>query len=459
MTLIPHQRLVRFIGVITIVIFGILSTLGSGGGGGGNDGSGTAPTIDNLSYSPTGAFLNDGDGLTTVNGSIDFNDPDGDIASYEITILDSSNNIIATLSDPIPGIGGITSGTLFVILLVNTTVVDDYTVTVNITDSKNNISNTLSSLFPVSGPIQVSSNIPDTGVNKCYNQNNVINCPLSDSDAFYGQDYHYTTNSMSYTYNGDTVTDNVTSLMWQAVPDGTAYNWYEATGTIDVTYNPLPTTDVCGDLVIGIYNDWRLPEKRELQSIVDYGVANPAINTTYFTNTGSNTYWTNTEYDSTDSWYVQFSDGAVLQGDKTTDRYVHCVRGSVWGNSAFIDNGDGTATDTGSGLMWQKTGQSSGNDWQAMLDICTDLSLAGHADWRLPDIKELATTVNAETSLDVLQGIYCSASTIANDTDSAWIIQFFSGSNYGEIFQHGVGTSKSTCAAFYSRCVRSDIAP
>ena len=110
-------------------------------------------------------------------------------------------------------------------------------------------------------------------------------------------------------------------------------------------------------------------------------------------------------------------------------------------------------TDTLSDLMWQWAGQ--GNcDWQEMLAYCEGLDFAGHADWRVPDIKELETIVGAEAYLSIGQGVYCSSTTIADDNASIWLIQFSSTSNYGDVFQHGAGTSKYFCASFYFRCVR-----
>ena len=66
------------------------------------------------------------------------------------------------------------------------------------------------------------------------------------------------------------------------------YNWYQACGTYDATYNPT-SQNVCGSLNLGGYSDWRLPTKKELMSIVDYSIPypGPTINTTYFPNTNS----------------------------------------------------------------------------------------------------------------------------------------------------------------------------
>jgi hypothetical protein len=55
----------------------------------------------------------------------------------------------------------------------------------------------------------------------------------------------------------DTITDQATGLMWQQADSGTTYNWDGA-----LSY--------CNDLSLAGYDDWRLPNAKELQSIVDY---------------------------------------------------------------------------------------------------------------------------------------------------------------------------------------------
>lgn len=59
-------------------------------------------------------------------------------------------------------------------------------------------------------------------------------------------------------------------------------------------------------------------------------------------------------------------------------------------SASFINNGDGTVTDTSTGLMWQQTTSSWGN-WATALAYCEDLTTGGYTDWRLPNIKELLT--------------------------------------------------------------------
>ena len=69
----------------------------------------------------------------------------------------------------------------------------------------------------------------------------------------------------------------------------------------------------------------------------------------------------------------------------------------------FSDHGDGTVTDHCTGLMWQKKtadldgdGELAAGDattWQAALQYCRDLELAGYSDWRLPNVHELESIV------------------------------------------------------------------
>src|SRR3546814_20749117 len=58
--------------------------------------------------------------------------------------------------------------------------------------------------------------------------------------------------------------------------------------------------------------------------------------------------------------------------------------------SRFVDNGDGTITDTASGLMWSKATLCDDEvDHAKAGEICAGLDMAGHTDWRLPTIEEL----------------------------------------------------------------------
>ncbi|MBI5194934.1 MAG: DUF1566 domain-containing protein [Nitrospirae bacterium] len=300
-------------------------------------------------------------------------------------------------------------------------------------------------------------NLPDTGQTKCYRDvdpYDEIPC------AGTGQDGAYTINTMSFSDNGNgTVTDNNTGFMWQkcsvgqnndATCSGTAvtYNWYQASGTYDSSYNPS-STDVCGSLVFGGYSDWRLPAKKELMSIVDYSIPDPGptINTTYFPNTKSSYYWSS----ATLAVYPSLAWGVGFDG-KGANGYVRCVRGGQYPSQSFTDNGNGTVTDNKTGLVWQQ-GEPGEMSWGSALSYCEGLSLGGSTDWRLPNIKELESltddtryspAINTTYFPNTISSYYWSSTTSASYPYYACDVYFFDGYVYRYYKDFN----------YYVRCVR-----
>jgi len=66
----------------------------------------------------------------------------------------------------------------------------------------------------------------------------------------------------------------------------------------------------------------------------------------------------------------------------------------------FVDNGDGTVTDSLSGLVWQREDDGTERTYAAAESYCERLALAGCTDWRLPAKEEL--TGLAATGFDGL---------------------------------------------------------
>ena len=108
----------------------------------------------------------------------------------------------------------------------------------------------------------------------------------------------YGTNS--FADNGDgTITDSASNLMWSQNDSGTGLNWEEALAWVQ-------TRNAANYLGHG---DWRLPEAKELQSIVDYtrspdttasAAIDPVFNATSITNEAGQAdypyYWSNTTH-------------------------------------------------------------------------------------------------------------------------------------------------------------------
>ena len=151
--------------------------------------------------------------------------------------------------------------------------------------------------------------LPDTGQTQSFT-------------ATFGEDHDYqpVATQMSYADNGDgTTTDTRTGLMWvkdgnsAGCNNGTQLSWEQA-----LTF--------CEGLSYAGYSDWRLPNKRELFSIVDFGTSSPAINTTYFPNTVTYS-WTSTTnvLNTIYAWAVNFNSGTVVSYGKTSGNYVRCV--------------------------------------------------------------------------------------------------------------------------------------
>ena len=186
-----------------------------------------------------------------------------------------------------------------------------YTITCSISDGKGGTA--LQSVDIYAGP-PIPHELPDTGQTLSYT-------------STFGEDNDYqpAASQPSYTDNGNgTTTDNRTGLMW--VKDGNSAGCNNG-GTL--TWDAAIT--FCEGLTYAGYSDWRLPNRRELMSIVDYGTYNPSISATYFPNTQSKQsifYWTSTTYvpATIDAWTVTFYDGYVAPDVKTDSVYVRCVR-------------------------------------------------------------------------------------------------------------------------------------
>jgi hypothetical protein len=122
--------------------------------------------------------------------------------------------------------------------------------------------------------------------------------------------------------------------------------------------------------------------------------------------------------------------------------------------ASYTDNGDRTVTDNITKLMWQQEVPATTYTWAgAKDDYCPTLNLAGHNDWRLPSIIELASIADLGQSNPSINGTYFpatppnyfwSSSPLAGSSSSAWNVDFHNGNpNY-------IGVSNP----YNVRCVR-----
>ena len=150
--------------------------------------------------------------------------------------------------------------------------------------------------------------------------------------ALKGQDGFYQAGCPTegkFTDNLDgTVTDNCTGLTWQE--DTADVSGNQTIGEED-RLNWQNALAYCDSLEFADHDDWRLPNMRELQSIVDFGRAVPAIDPVF--SALPDGYWSSSTFVilHENAWGVHFYSGAVLcgSGEKYLGFFVRAVRGGL----------------------------------------------------------------------------------------------------------------------------------
>jgi Protein of unknown function (DUF1566)/Dockerin type I domain len=293
--------------------------------------------------------------------------------------------------------------------------------------------------------------LPATGQTNCWDSSgSVIPC------AGTGQDGELKEGApLAYVDNGDgTITDVNTGLMWEKLSnDGTVHdkdNMYTWASAFTVHVATLNSTSFAG------HDDWRLPNLRELLSIANYQRLLPSVSPAFDNNCSSGCHvttcsctfngdvWSSTsEVDGpSNAWFVDFQDGLVASGGKSSTGPVRAVRGGAtscplpatgqttcWNSSgtvvscagtgqdgelrngaplAQVDNGDGTVTDVNTGLVWEKLSDDGtvhdkdnastwANAFTGHVAALNSTSFAGHSDWRLPNVRELQSILDYHT--------------------------------------------------------------
>jgi hypothetical protein len=309
-----------------------------------------------------------------------------------------------------------------------------------------------------------------TGQKFCYDINGTI-VPCRDT----GQDGDFKTGipwpRERFTAAGGLVFDNLTGLQWlkNANPAEFPLSWQEALDFI--TRMNREKTEA--------RTDWRLPNRRELRSLVAYETKKPALPAGHpFENVFLGWYWTSTTaaIHTGYAWYVHMEGARMFFGRKnqyylfwpvcgqgngtlpaTGQRKCYDVEGSeipcpATGQDGELQTGlawpeprfevrQETVLDKVTGLYWLRDADVGPGtlNWQETLHYINNLEVPvpeRSLRWRLPTINELESLVDCSQHTPALptahpfenvRDVYWSSTTSCFEPDWAWALYFNKG--------------------------------
>ena len=247
------------------------------------------------------------------------------------------------------------------------------------------------------------------------------------------------------TTRDEVAVDAITGLMWQR----------------NVAANPTSFAGAkqeCDRLALAGYDDWRLPSRIELVSILHLGRIQPAIDPVVFPRTPNDWFWTSSvaASDANAAWYVYFYFG-YPKTDLVSNQFSwRCVRTATShpAPSAHYDLQSETVRDVGTGLLWQRSTPDRTFTFDDARTYCSQLSLAGQLGWRLPSMTELLTLIDEGAATAPM----IDATAFPNTPSEAfWTSSEFggvSGMAWQVYFDHGNGLYGLPSAQFRARCLR-----
>jgi hypothetical protein len=188
------------------------------------------------------------------------------------------------------------------------------------------------------------------------------------------------TPTADFVNHGDgTVTHSPTGLMWKHCTEGLSGPTCSGGSALSLYWSPALSAATAS--TFAGYTDWRLPNKKELESLVDDTCANPAINEAVFPGTPLDSAWTSSTHEgySTDGFAIWFANGAsVALNKQNSQRVLRLVRNgqsfdaeAVVPPAARITSGPADGYETSASFTFT----SSGN--QGAVGYLCDLDRAG----------------------------------------------------------------------------------
>ncbi len=312
--------------------------------------------------------------------------------------------------------------------------------------------------------------ILQTGQHYCYDaEGNQICCAGSGQDAEFC--HGISRPSPRFEKKGDLVTDLLTGLVWPANANLAEFplTWQEALDFV---------ADMSRNQAFG-FSDWRLPNRRELHSLIDYQARKPSLPSDHpFENVFLGWYWTSTTaaINTAYAWYIHFEGARMFYGRKdqyyllwpvrgagkgllprtgqrdcfdSVGRQIPCSgtgqdgelqMGASWPEPRFRVEGE-SVVDRLTKLRWHLNADLTGKpvswpDAFAAVKALNGKKADGHNRWRLPNINELESLVDCSRHSQALpldhpfqnvQDVYWSSTTSFFETNWSWALYLHKG--------------------------------
>lgn len=260
-----------------------------------------------------------------------------------------------------------------------------------------------------------------TGQSTCHDEHGeAIPCPGSGQDAETRPGLAWP--EPRFTIDGPTAQDRLTGLSWAMNPVEADFPlpWSEAFDAVDaMNHNAF-----------GGREDWRLPGRRELHSLIGFDARKPALPAGHpFGRIFLGWYWTRTTFagSAEHAWRVHLEGGRMFYGRKSEDSLIWPVAGesavlpasgrttlfdpagrdAVHGRALpqprFAAEGD-AVRDHLTGLLWAGRADLCGAvSWTEALARVAELDAADpDRSWSLPTIRELESLVDASQAFPAL---------------------------------------------------------